>query len=62
MAKRINYLQASIIRLMEAIIQLQAVKNTLHPCQQMPIMSDSESTIVLFFEVHVQELLESLQS
>ena len=40
------------------IIQLQAVKNTLHPCQQMAIMP--ESTIVLFFEVYIQELPESL--
>ena len=60
MAKRNNYLQAGIIRLMKAIIQLQAVKNTLHPRQQMPIMS--ESTIVIFFELHVQGLSESLQS
>ena len=34
-----NNLQAGIIELMKAIIQLQAVKNTLHPRQQMPIMS-----------------------
>ena len=46
-----NNLQAGIIESMKAIIQLQAVKNTLHPRQQMPIMS--ESTIVIFFEVHV---------
>ena len=34
-----NNLQAGIIELMKAIIQLQAMKNTLHPRQQMPIMS-----------------------
>ena len=55
-----NNLQAGIIESMKAIIQLQAVKNTLHPRQQMPIMS--ESTIVIFFELHVQGLSESLQS
>ena len=42
-----NNLQAGIIESMKAIIQLQAVKNTLHPRQQMPIKS--ESTIVIFF-------------
>ena len=57
MTKWINHLQASIIQLM-IIIRLQAVKNTLHPCQQMAIMP--ESTIVLFFEVYIQELPESL--